>query len=403
MFVLKSLRWRRVSLWLKKSIFKNQIAVCAIFFTTMSASAQIQSAGSAGLDSLIAIAIQNNPEIAMARYESKAAQTRISSAGQLPDPEFKIAAMNVPSNFRLTADEMTMFPQFTIMQMLPWFGKLSAASEAEKYNYDVSKDQSAGTSLEVIANIKKVYGEIYQTQKTLSYLEYKKALLEGVVKVANQLFAVGQVPQQDVFRSTAELTMVQIDIVNMNGMLRKEFAELAALVGSTEQMAIQVDTLELPQLQQLTTLDTSLVGNNPYLSQMSNLRESANARISFARKNAVPDLSVGVSYGYRGALMPDGTKALNMMNFEVGLSLPIFFGSKQQKMIDEADFMKQAADQQYNSAEISLQSQLRSIYAEAESQYQLIPLYEKEWFRNMKRHTSHRFPHTRLARLRSRW
>ena len=37
--------------------------------------------------------------------------------------------------------------------------------------------------------------------------------------------------------------------------------------------------------------------------------------------------------------MPDGTKALNMMNFEVGLSLPIFFGSKQQKMIDEADFM----------------------------------------------------------------
>ncbi len=355
-------------------MFISKIQFVSLFILSIATSAFAQSQ----LDSLIAVAVRNNPELKMARYESKAAQTQVGVAGQLPDPQLKIAAMNVPSNFSLTSDGMTMFPQVTVMQMFPWFGKLSAASDVKRFGFDASKDRLASTALDVVANIKKVYGDIYQTQKTISYLEYKKSLLNGVVKVAEQLFAVGQVPQQDVFRATAELTMVQSDIINMNGMLKQQYAELAALVGSSEPKATEVDTLVLPQLQPLQTLETELMKQNPYLSQVSNLKEAAKAQTAFARKDAVPDVSLGVSYGYRGALMPNGARVPNMMNFEVGLSLPVFFGAKQQKMIDEADFMKRAADQQYNTAALSLQSQLRSMYADAQAQYQLIPLYTKE-------------------------
>ena len=355
-------------------MFISKIQFISLFVLSIATSSFAQSQ----LDSLVATALRNNPELKMARYESMAAKSRISPAAQLPDPQLKVAAMNIPSDFNLTADGMTMFPQLTIMQMFPWFGKLSAAGDVKRFGFDASKDRLANTALDVAANIKKVYGEIYQTQKTISYLEYKKSLLNGVVKVAEQLFAVGQVPQQDVFRATAELTMVQSDLINMNGMLKQQYAELAALIGSSEPKAIEVDTLVLPQLQPLPTLETQLMDQNPYLSQVSNLKEAAKAQATFARKDAVPDVSVGVSYGYRGALMPNGAKVPNMMNFEVGLNLPIFYGAKQQKMIDEADFMKRAADQEYSSAELSLQSQLRSMYADAEAQYQLVPLYTKE-------------------------
>ncbi len=330
------------------------------------------------LDSLIVVAVQNNPEIKMARYESNAAEDRIRPARTLPDPQLTIMAENVPSNFSLTADEMTMFPQFKIMQMLPWFGKLGTAGDVKKFGYKASQDQFARITLDVVTNIKKVYGEIYQTQMTISYLEYKKTLLNGVVKAAEQLFAVGQVPQQDVFRATAEVTMVKSDLITMNGMLKQEYAELGALVGSSQPTTVEVDTLRLQPLPTLSDLETALVGNNPYLSQVSNIKNAAQAQTAFARKDAIPDLNVGVSYGYRGALMPDGTKALNMMNFEVGLNIPLYFGARQQKMIDEADFMKRAADQQYNAAALSLQSELRSMYANAEARYQLVPLYTQE-------------------------
>lgn len=352
--------------------FKGILAATFLIVLFAEARAQTQ------LDSLINLALENNPEIKVARFESNAAGTQISVSGQLPDPQLKISAMNVPSNFTLTSDMMTMVPQITLMQMFPWFGKLSAASNVKRYGYYASKDRLTNIELEVVSRVKKAYADIYQAQKTISFLEYKKNLLNGVVRAAEQLFSVGQVPQQDVFRATAELTMVQSEIINMRAMLKQKYADLTALTGNTVQISPRIDTLELPTLPQLSELMTELQGNNPSLSQAENLKRAAEAQTTFARKDAVPDLTFGVSYGYRGTLMPDGTKALNMMNFEIGLSLPVFFKAKQRKMIDEAEFMKKAADQDYQAVALSLQNQLRSAYAEAEASYQLIPLYSRE-------------------------
>ncbi|MDE3056778.1 MAG: TolC family protein [Bacteroidota bacterium] len=330
------------------------------------------------LDSLIAIALQHNPEISMAQYDALAASTRISVARQLPDPQLKIAAMNVPSNFTLTSEGMTMAPQVSLMQMFPWFGKLSAAGDVQKYAYKASTYRVSSTALGVVTNVKKVYGEMYRVQKTIDYLQYKRQLLQSVVKVSEQLFAVGQVPQQDVFRATAELTMTESDIVKMNGMSADLNAQLGALVGRNAPLGVGVDTLPLLSLPSLDSLEALLEQHNPDLKQIHNIELAAQAKKIFAKKDAIPDVNVGVSYGYRGALMPDGTKALNMMNFEVGLSLPVFFGAKQEKMIEEAEAMEGAAQAQYGTATLGLYSRLRSMYADASAQEELIPLYSKE-------------------------
>ncbi len=351
---------------------KILIAALAIASTAVSASAQTQ------LDSLTAMAVRNNPEIKMARYESSAAEARISPARTLPDPQLSIMAANVPSNFSLTSDEMTMFPQVKIMQSFPWFGKLSAAGDVEKYGYEATSDRLSAVKLRVVSELKSVYGQIYSTEKSIEYLEYKRQLLQSVVKVSEQLFAVGQVPQQDVFRATAELTMVQSDIITMHGMLANQEAKLGALLGRNAPYNIEVDTLALPSLDSLATLEAELDSGNPELKQIKNLELATKAKTVFAKKDAVPNIDVGFSYGYRGALMPNGTKALNMMNFEVGMSLPIFFGARQQKMIDEADFMQRAAEEQYGTAELGFYTQLRSTYADAAAQAKLIPLYSKE-------------------------
>ena len=116
------------------------------------------------------------------------------------------------------------------------------------------------------------------------------------------------------------------------------------------------------------------------MKQIQNIEFSGAGEDCVREEECSAGSSVGVSYGYRGALMPDrkGTKALNIMNFEVGFSLPVFFGSRQQKMIDESDFMARAANEQYGTVLLSLYSGLRSTYADVEAQAQLIPLYSKE-------------------------
>ncbi len=273
---------------------------------------------------------------------------------------------------------MTMVPEFTLMEMFPWFGKLSAAADVEKYGYESSADRLASVTLDVVTNLKEVYGQTYSVEKSLQYLEYKRRLLQSVVKVAEQLFAVGQVPQQDVFRATAELTMVQSNIITMQGRLSELQAKLGAILGKNSSYSIQVDTLVLPNLGPLSTLESQLQRSNPDLRQVKNIERAAVAREVFAKRAAIPDFTAGVSYGFRDALMSNGMKAPNLMSVEVGVSLPIFFGAKQQKMIDEADYMQRAASQQYGTVSLALDSQLRSTYAGAAAQEKLIPLYSKE-------------------------
>ncbi len=334
--------------------------------------------GQSQLDSLITTAVRNNPEIQMARYQSMAAQAKIDPAGTLPDPQLKVGAMNFPTDFNFTSETMTMVPDFTLMEMFPWFGKLSAAADVEKYGYESSADRLASVTLDVVTNLKKVYGQVYSVEKSIKYLKYKKLLLRSVVKVAEQLFAVGQVPQQDVFRATAELTMVQSGIITMQGKLSGLKARLGAILGKNASYSINVDTLPLPKLESLPALGTQLQRKNPDLREVKNIERAVVAKQAYAKKAAIPDITAGVSYGFRGALMPTGMKAPNLMSVEVGVSLPIFFGARQQKMIDEADFMQRAANQQYGSVSIALDSRLRSIYADAEAQAKLIPLYSKE-------------------------
>jgi outer membrane protein, heavy metal efflux system len=330
------------------------------------------------LDSLIVVALRNNPEVEMVRFESLAAEQRIGPAASLPDPQLKIAAMNVPTNLKLSSEMMTMVPQVSLMQMIPWFGKLGAAADVQRSLYESTTERLTSVRLDVVTNLKRVYGETYRVEQTLGYLRYKKRLLQSVVKVSEQLFSVGQVPQQDIFRATAELTTVRSDILMEQSMLVDLQAQLGALLGQNDPLSIRVDTLQFTSLDSLGLLQDRVKSDNPELKQIQSMESAANAKALFAKKDAVPDLSLGISYGYRGALMPDGTKALDMMSIEVGVSLPIFFGSKQRAMIDEADMMKMAAERQLNSVEIALTSKLRSSFAAAQAQRDLIPLYSKE-------------------------
>ncbi len=350
----------------------------AIFLIILSVAGVTLAAERNQLDGLINLALKNNPEISMARYQSMAAQAKIDPVQQLPDPQLKVSAMNVPTNFSFTSQTMTMAPDISLMQMLPWFGKLSAAGDVQKYSYESAADRLHGITLDVVAQIKKVYGSIYSTEKTIRYLKYKEQLLQKVVKVAEQLFAVGQVPQQDVFRATAELTLVRTSIIETQAMLEKLEANLGDLLGLNRPYSVTVDTLDFPHLAPLESLEGSMIELNPDLKQIKNVELAAQAKTVLAKKAAIPDLSAGISYGYRGALMPNGTKALDMMSFEVGMSIPIFFGSKQQKIIDEAEFMNKAADQQYGTVQLALFSRLRSTYADAVANTKLIPLYAKE-------------------------
>jgi outer membrane protein TolC len=330
------------------------------------------------LDSLIRIAIQNNPEIKMAHSEALAAQARILPARQLPDPRFRVGITNVPTTFSITSDEMTMFPDLSIMQTFPWFGKLKAAGKIEESNYNASLARLAVVFLQISTDLKKNYAQMYNTEKSIQYLSEKQRLLQSMSEVAQRLYAMGQVPQQDVFRTIADISMAQSEIINAQSSLADLETRLGALLGQNAPQSVQISILLLPPLFGLDSLEVLVNAHNPELKRIRNLKSVAQTRQAYAKKNAIPDLDIGASYGFRWARMPDGTRAPDMISIEMDVTLPIFYPWKQRKMIQEANFMAQSATEQYHVSALTFNSQLRSLYAAATAQAKQLPLYSKK-------------------------
>ena len=81
----------------------------------------------ADLPGLLAIAKESNPEYAGMRYEAQAAVERVTPAGALPDPKLRTELMDIT---KMGEQSPTLWPssvgstKYTLMQDLPWFGKL---------------------------------------------------------------------------------------------------------------------------------------------------------------------------------------------------------------------------------------------------------------------------------------
>ena len=78
------------------------------------------------VDSLLEFAKTRNPEYAAMQAEADASGQRITSAGALPDPKFRIELRDIT---RMGEQNATLSPsrvgstKYLLMQDLPWFGK----------------------------------------------------------------------------------------------------------------------------------------------------------------------------------------------------------------------------------------------------------------------------------------
>ena len=78
------------------------------------------------VDSLLDYARNNNPEYASMRHEADAAGQRVTPAGALPDPKFRIELMDIT---KMGEQNATLSPnrvgstKYTVTQELPWYGK----------------------------------------------------------------------------------------------------------------------------------------------------------------------------------------------------------------------------------------------------------------------------------------
>ena len=313
-----------------------------------------------------------NPRAEAARALASAAQARVSGAKLPPDPQLQVGWMNYTLPGLAPMDPIGM-TQLQLMQMVPVAGKLRLAGQIAQGQANAAADRAREVDWEVRAQTAMVFYDLYSTDRALEVGRRTLRLLQDVLRIAEAMYRVGDGRQADVLRAQVEIARMVEDTVRMTTMRSGMAARLNALLNRGAEVNVASPALPVfpDSVPDMATLVAEAESRRPMVQASQRDVEVANAQATLARRELWPDLTVGLQYGQRGGAM--GTE--RMGSLMLGASLPVFAGSRQLRMREEAAAMRRMAEAELASMRATTRSSVAEVHANLVRARNLAMLY----------------------------
>ncbi|HWI82935.1 TolC family protein [Ramlibacter sp.] len=243
-----------------------------------------------------------NPELALMRAEAEAATQRVQPAAALPDPVLRVELMNVnnygnEAGFNLLPSKVGE-TKYTLMQMLPWPGKLGLRRDIANADVRQAQARTAAAWTELAMRIKTAYARYYLAAGNERLTREILDLMQRVEQIAQARYAGGLVAQQDAIRAQLEQTAMRSELIMLESDKRQQRARLNALL-ARDAGAPLAEPQALRPLPAPGSLDAAMLAqraraNNPQLASEEARLAGAEKNRELARRNRYPDLTVGL-------------------------------------------------------------------------------------------------------------
>ena len=337
------------------------------------------AAAAPALGSLIAEALQNNPELRAAAKETEAANQRVRPAGALEDPMLEAGFLNLPAqSLRFNREDMTM-KMLGLSQKLPYPGKRAlreqvAAKDAETLGYGLRE-----TTNRVVRDIKLAYFDLALTDETVRLLQNNRQILEQFLRIAESRYAVGQAAQADVLKAQTQLGRMTEELLRMERERPVTEAELVRLLGRRGN-ALPI-AVELPSLRDAAfnfeSLQETALRERPQLLGLQSAIDRSAKTLELARKDNLPDFDLRFSYGQREK-DPTGMPRQDLISLTVAMNLPVWRADKIEPRIAEAQAMRDQALEMLQAQQNEVLARLRQQTAVTEQSRKSVRLYETD-------------------------
>ena len=352
--------------------------IAAIAATPACAQNRLTDAAAApALSSLVAEALQNNPELRAAAKETEAASQRVRPAGALEDPMLEAGLLNVPIQpFSLNREDMTM-KMLGLSQKLPYPGKRAlreqvAAKDAETLGYGLRE-----TTNRVVRDVKLAYFDLALTDETVRQLQNNRLILEQFLRIAEGRYAVGQATQAEVLKAQTQLGRMTEELLRMERERPVMEAELLRLLGRRGNAA--PIAAELPQIGaaafSLEALQETALRERPQLLGLQSAIDRSAKTLELARKEAQPDFDLRFAYGQRDR-SPLGMPREDLVSLTVAMNLPVWREDKIEPRIAEAQAMRDQTLEVQQAQQNEVLAKLRQQVAVTEQSRKSVRLYE---------------------------
>jgi outer membrane protein TolC len=332
------------------------------------------SAAPLSLNPLLDEAKKNNPEILAAAKRYEAAKTRIPQAKSLDDPVIGISFQRTkgsPFQLQTTPSDERML---SITQAFPSFGKLSLKGKIALIESQMAAAEYKNTQLKIIDSVKNAYYELFMNYKEIGLNQDSIIFLQNLEKIAESRYAVGKVPQEDLFKINTEIAQLNNEIVN----LKQENSAKKTLLNTLLDRQPE-SLLGIPELSEDTSFNIGVdnlykltIENQPELLAFSYAIERNKYAHSLAKRNFFPDFIAGITE--RGFT----TGTIGPWDLMLAFTVPLWFWTKQRYAVKEAIANVDEAKAAYQAMKNKALAQTKDLAVRIKTARNTINLYKNE-------------------------
>ena len=330
------------------------------------------------LEEAIKITLGANPFLKSYKSRWKASSAAVPQVGAWMDPVFSFSVLNLPSTTYAFDEEPMTGKRLSIMQKVPFPGKLSSKKAAMKYESSAKKSEYKEISNKIVSAVKQVYYELFYFYEAVKITEQNREILSSFVDIARTKFSVGRGIQQDVLRAEVELSKMDEKLVTFKRSKMTLKAKLNTLMD--RQPDTRIDSIE----EILKTLHAhseewllaKAKDSRPLLKAASERINSTEELIKNARRNYFPDFNIGLSYTQREELSTSGMGGIDFLSASVGITLPLYAGSKQSKRVEETMSLRRMNEERYSSVLNEIEFEIRDLLLKSGEKSELLDLFD---------------------------
>jgi outer membrane protein TolC len=321
------------------------------------------------------IALERDTGLVAIEGESSALRDRAVAAGQLPDPEARCGAINLPvDSFALDADDMTML-EVGLMQRFP-------AGRTRELSRAALEGRARGVDAEAVDRERMLRWTVEQAWRELDYLDDLLRLLaeqrrwaETLAAGAESAYAAGEGRQGELF--DARLMVLDIDERRIDAERSRDTvrSEMARWIGA----ALDRERLPAGPVEPAAASAEALLADlerHPQLAALEAAQEAALYDAGLAMQRYKPAFGLDLAYGFRGGRGMGGGSRPDMLSAMLTFDLPLFTRDRQDREVAAARAEARSADARREDAARELAARLRSAYAQALRLGELVALYE---------------------------
>ncbi len=268
-----------------------------------------------GLADLFRMAELANPDLALARIEVQARTGRMRQAGLYPNPElaFEVEEMSVD-------DPSFNKQKVGLSQALLIGGRRGAAVDAARAEVDQATEYALRARRMALGGIHKWWADQIHFREVEEVFDMLMAEAERNLAIAQARFEAKAVPEAHVTRAMLEVYDLEVARQEFERRRARSTAEMKVLLGGIE---LPVDRLTgsldpNPDTDHLLPDTEADMDDHPSLQAARLGVEAAEAMLTAAKKERIPDLNLFVAYG---SARPDEG---NFVEGGISLPLPIF-------------------------------------------------------------------------------